>query len=306
MKVLLTGGAGFIGSHVSDMLVDRGYEVIVIDNLISGKKRNVTPNTIFYECDIRDPTVKQIMKREKPEVVIHHAAQVSVRASVEDPICDMEVNIGGTLNLLKNSITSGVRKFIFASTGGAIYGEQSYFPADENHPRRPLSPYGITKLSCEKYLYFYERTYGLEYVCLRYSNVYGPRQDPYGEAGVVAIFFQRMIAGEQPIINGSGEQTRDFVFVEDVARANILALEKDAPGEFNIGSGIETTVNDLFRETKRLSKSSAKEVHGEAKKGEQLRSVLDWSKAQRALGWSPQVSLVDGLKRTLKFFKEED
>jgi UDP-glucose 4-epimerase len=217
----------------------------------------------------------------------------------------MDVNIGGTLNLLENSVKNGVKKFIFASTGGAIYGEQSCFPADENHPTKPLSPYGITKLTCEKYLYYYHETYGLNYVSLRYSNVYGPRQDPYGEAGVVAIFSQKMLAGDQPIINGSGEQTRDYVFVEDVARANALTLEGDVIGEFNIGTGIETTVNGLFREIKTLAESEVKSVYRKAKKGEQFRSVLDWSKAKRGLGWNPEVSLKEGLKRTLAFFKSQ-
>lgn len=303
MRVLLTGGAGFIGSHVSDMLINNGYEVIVIDSLLSGKKENLNPKTVFYEGDIRDSVVKEIMERERPAAVIHHAAQASVRYSVEDPLYDMDVNIGGTLNLLENSIKNGVKKFIFASTGGAIYGEQSCFPADETHSAKPLSPYGITKLTCEKYLYFYHKTYGLNYASLRYSNVYGPRQDPYGEAGVVAIFSQRIIAGDQPIINGNGEQTRDYVFVEDVARANILILEKDIIGEFNIGTGIETTVNRLFEEIKTLAGSKVKGVHREAKKGEQFRSVLDWSKAKRELGWNPEISLKDGLKLTFAFFR---
>lgn len=303
MRVLLTGGAGFIGSHVSDMLINNGHEVIVIDNLSSGKEENLNSKAVLYKEDIRDSVIKGIMERERPEAVIHHAAQVSVRDSVEDPLYDMDVNIGGTLNLLENSVKNGVKKFIFASTGGAIYGEQSCFPADENHPTKPLSPYGITKLTCEKYLYYYHETYGLNYVSLRYSNVYGPRQDPYGEAGVVAIFSQKMLAGDQPIINGSGEQTRDYVFVEDVARANALTLEGDVIGEFNIGTGIETTVNGLFREIKTLAESEVKSVYRKAKKGEQFRSVLDWSKAKRGLGWNPEVSLKEGLKQTLAFFR---
>ena len=305
MRVLLTGGAGFIGSHVSDMLIDNGHEVIVIDNLSSGKEENLNPKAVLYKEDIRDSAVEGIMERERPEAVIHHAAQVSVRDSVEDPLYDMDVNIGGTLNLLENSVKNGIKKFIFASTGGAIYGEQSCFPANETHATKPLSPYGITKLTCEKYLYYYHKTYGLNYVSLRYSNVYGPRQDPYGEAGVVAIFSQKMLAGDQSIINGSGEQTRDYVFVEDVARANALTLEKDVFGEFNIGTGIETTVNSLFREIKTLAESKVKGVHGEAKKGEQFRSVLDWSKAKRGLGWNPEVSLKEGLKRTIAFFQRQ-
>ena len=303
MRVLLTGGAGFIGSHVSDMLINNGHEVIVIDNLSSGKEENLNPKAVLYKEDIRDSAVEEIMERERPEAVIHHAAQVSVRDSVEDPLYDMDVNIGGTLNLLENSVKNGIKKFIFASTGGAIYGEQNCFPADETHPTKPLSPYGITKLTCEKYLYYYHKTYGLNYVSLRYSNVYGPRQDPYGEAGVVAIFSQKMLAGDQPIINGSGEQTRDYVFVEDVARANALTLEGDVIGEFNIGTGIETTVNGLFREIKTLAESEVKSVYRKAKKGEQFRSVLDWSKAKRGLGWNPEISLKEGLKQTLAFFR---
>jgi UDP-glucose 4-epimerase len=305
MRVLLTGGAGFIGSHLSDMLIHNGHEVIIIDNLTSGKKNNLSPDSLFYEGDIRGAIVKEVMEKEKPEVVIHHAAQISVRNSVDDPIYDMDVNIGGTLNLLQNSVRFGIKRFVFACTGGALYGEQDYFPADEEHPIRPISPYGIAKSSCEKYLYFYYKVYELNYVSLRYSNVYGPRQDPYGEAGVVAIFSQKMLAGEQPVINGSGEQTRDYVFVEDVARANILALETGISGEFNIGTGIETTVNELFKEVRVLSKSNADEVHGEANKGEQLRSVIDYSKAKRELGWHPDVPLNEGLKQTVAFFKEQ-
>ncbi|MDY6855139.1 MAG: GDP-mannose 4,6-dehydratase [Thermodesulfobacteriota bacterium] len=305
MRVLLTGGAGFIGSHVSDMLIDKGHEVIIIDNLSSGKKENLSQNSLFYEGDIRGPIVKEVMEKERPVALIHHAAQISVRDSVDDPIYDMDVNIGGTLNLLQNSVRFGIKRFLFACTGGALYGEQDYFPADEEHPIRPISPYGIAKLSCEKYLYFYHEVYGLSYVSLRYSNVYGPRQDPYGEAGVVAIFSQKMLAGEQPVINGSGEQTRDFVFVEDVARANILALETNISGVFNIGTGIETTVNELFKGIKGLFKSNANEVHGEPNKGEQLRSVIECSKAKRELGWHPNVPFHEGLKQTAAFFEEQ-
>ena len=305
MRVLLTGGAGFIGSHVSDMLINNGHEVIVIDNLSSGKEENLNPKAVLYKEDIRDSIVKEIMERERPEAVIHHAAQVNVRDSVEDPLYDMDVNIGGTLNLLENSVKNGIKKFIFASTGGAIYGEQCRFPANETHATKPLSPYGIAKLTCERYLYYYHKTYGLNYVSLRYSNVYGPRQDPYGEAGVVAIFSQKMLAGDRPIINGNGEQTRDYVFVEDVTRANILALQRDVFGEFNIGTGAETTVNSLFEEIKTLAGSKVKGVHGEAKKGEQFRSVLDWSKAKTGLGWNPEVSLKEGLKRTIAFFRSQ-
>jgi len=214
MKILLTGGAGFIGSHIADLLIQQGHQVVIIDNLSRGKEENLNPAAVFYRLDIRDEKLEKIFSREKPEILNHHAAQVSVRNSVEDPIQDLEINIRGTVHLLELSRRYGVKKVIFASSGGAIYGEQEYFPADENHPLKPLSPYGVTKLAGEKYLYYYQKNFQLPYVALRYANVYGPRQDPFGEAGVVAIFTQKMLTGATPIINGTGEQTRDYVYVE--------------------------------------------------------------------------------------------
>ncbi len=303
MKILVTGGAGFIGSHVVDTFLSAGHDVVIVDNLATGKRQNLNPQAKFYQIDIRSDELHKIFLDEQPAVVDHHAAQIDVRKSVSDPIYDAEVNILGTLNVLQAAVKSGVQKIIFASTGGAIYGEQEKFPAPEDHPTNPLSPYGIGKLGGEKYLYFYYTTYGLKYVSLRYANVYGPRQDPHGEAGVVAIFTQKMLKNEQPIINGDGEQTRDFVFVKDVAEANLLALSKDIIGCYNIGTGREVSVNQLFDRLVELTQAKAKKVHGPAKEGEQKRSVLDTRKAKEVLGWVPQVNLDEGLAQTVAFFK---
>lgn len=303
---MVTGGAGFIGSHIVDLLIKEGHKVIIIDNLSSGKKGNINPAASFYHLDIRDESLKEIFAREKPDVVDHHAAQVSVRDSVTDPIADLEINIRGTVHLLELSRQYRVKKVIFASSGGAIYGEQEYFPADEKHPLRPLSPYGVAKLAGESYLYYYQQNFDLPYVALRYANVYGPRQDPFGEAGVIAIFSQNMLTGKQLIINGNGEQTRDYVYVEDVARMNMLALTDDIQGPFNVGTGKETTVNYIFKKVQSLSHSGVAAVHGEPKKGEQFRSVISAEKAKQTLGWEPKVQFDDGLKRTVEFFKAQN
>jgi len=305
MKVLITGGAGFIGSNVADTLLEKGYEVCVIDNLSSGKIQNLDPKVKFYEADIRDKSVKDIFEKEKPEIVIHNAAQVSVRNSLEDPIEDASINILGSINIFEQSRSNGVKKIIFASSGGTVYGEQQYFPADEQHPLKPISPYGVAKLSVEKYLYFYYLTYKMKYVALRYANIYGPRQDPYGEAGVVAIFSNKLLSGQQPIINGDGLQTRDYVYVEDAAKANLAAVENDFTGEINIGTGIETDVNELFEILKDASGNvSVKKEHGPAKEGEQKKSVLSHEKASNILGWKPEVKIKDGLIKTFNWFKE--
>ena len=305
MKILITGGAGFIGSHVADLMIENGHDVAIVDDLSSGKKENINPNATFYHLSILDKRLPDIFKEVKPEVVIHHAAQISVRHSVKDPIRDMEINIKGSLALLENCIKYSTRKFIFSSTGGALYGEQDYFPADENHPTRPLSPYAIAKLSTEKYLFFYYNTYNLPYVILRYANVYGPRQDPHGEAGVVAIFAQYMLQGKQPVINGDGKQTRDFVYVRDVARANLLALTHKLTGDINISTGIETSINTIFHEINKTTSSGVPEVHEAPMPGEQLRSVLSFEKAKRVLGWEPTVPLSEGLKNTVSFFQKK-
>jgi UDP-glucose 4-epimerase len=303
MNILVTGGAGFIASHVADACIRRGDRVTVIDDLSTGRKENLNPEAEFFRTDIRSGDVRGIIANGRFDVVIHHAAQMDVRKSVEDPAADADVNILGTLNLLQQCVAHRVGRFLFASTGGAIYGEQETFPAREDHPLRPVSPYGVSKLSVEKYLYYYQEGCGLASTILRYGNVYGPRQNPHGEAGVVAIFASRMLAGAEPLINGDGMQTRDYVFVNDVVNANILALEQGLSGAFNIGTGVETTVNELFREIRSLTHSEAREQHGPAKQGEQQRSVLDCSLARKTLGWSPRVSLREGLGQTVEFFR---
>lgn len=305
MNIMITGGAGFIGSNIADALIAKGHRVIVVDNLITGKKENIPPKAVFYETDIRDLSMDNIFFKEKIDVVCHHAAQMDVRKSVTDPVFDAQVNVIGMLNLLQTCVRHRVKKFIFASTGGAIYGEQDYFPADEEHPMRPCSPYGITKLTGEKYLYFYRQTYGLSYVILRYANVYGPRQNPHGEAGVVAIFCNKMLSGEQPVINGDGKQTRDYVYVDDVVTANLSALDYKESDYFNIGTGVETDVNTLFRTLREELRSDAKEVHGEAKPGEQQRSVLSYDKAARLLNWKPETDIISGLKKTAVYFRNQ-
>ncbi|MEE8185630.1 MAG: NAD-dependent epimerase/dehydratase family protein [Thermodesulfobacteriota bacterium] len=303
MKILVTGGAGFIASHIVDSYVVSGHDVVIIDDLSTGKEENINQKVTFYRMDIRDNGAEEIFKKERPEVVNHHAAQMDVRRSVEDPSFDASVNIIGTLNLLENCIRYDVQRFIFASTGGAIYGEQEYFPADEGHPERPLSPYGISKLACERYLFYYKMIHRLEYVALRYSNVYGPRQNPHGEAGVVAIFTEKMLRGEQPVINGDGCQTRDFLYIGDVVEANKHAISASEGGTFNIGTAIETDINGLFRRLVDLTGSECREIHDPPKEGEQMRSVIDWNKAKGTLGWRPVVSLEEGLRETVMWFK---
>lgn len=303
MKLLVTGGAGFIGSHITDALIEKGHEVVVVDNLLMGKLENVNPKAKFVLMDIRAKEISKLFSIEKFDAIFHLAAQMDVRKSVEDPIYDADVNVLGTLNLLQNAVQHHVKKIIFASTGGAVYGEQHEFPCSEEHPTQPVSPYGITKLTVEKYLHFYSVEYGLRYVTLRLANVYGPRQNPHGEAGVVAIFTGKLLSGGEPIINGDGKQTRDYVYVGDVVEANLRALEYPENDTFNIGTGIETDVNRIFHLLNQLTNRNAEERHGPPKPGEQRRSVIDYKKAKRLLGWEPQVSLEEGLKRTVEFFK---
>lgn len=305
MKILITGGAGFIASNIADRFLELGHEVVIVDNMVTGQRENIPAAAKFYEMDICDPGIKNVFESEKPDLVCHHAAQMDVRKSVADPAYDANVNILGTINLLQNCVKFGVKKFNFASTGGAIYGEQEYFPADEKHVNQPLSPYGITKLACEKYLFFYKETHGLDYTILRYANIYGPRQNPHGEAGVVAIFSQRMLRGEQPFVNGDGTQTRDYVFVGDVVKANELALTNGTGKIYNVGTGIETDVNTLFDTIAAQMDHKVERKHREGQPGEQLRSVLDASLINKELGWTPTVNLEEGLRRTVEFFRKK-
>ncbi len=302
MNILVTGGAGFIASHIVDAFIEAGHNVVIIDNLTTGREENINPNAKFYKVDIRDD-LSSIFEKHQFDIVNHHAAQIDVRRSVNDPIYDAQVNILGTINILQNSVRFGVKKFMFASTGGAVYGEQDYFPADENHKQQPLSPYGISKLAVEKYLYFYKEVHNLKYTILRYANIYGPRQNPLGEAGVVCIFLDKILAGEQPIINGSGEQTRDYVYVKDVVKANLLTLEEEESEIYNVGTGIETSVNELFKLINENFDNQIREVHGPAKPGEQMRSVITSNKLFKKFGWKPDTLLKDGLKETIDYYK---
>jgi UDP-glucose 4-epimerase len=303
MKVLVTGGAGFIGSHVTDTLIAAGHDVLIVDNLCTGKRENLNPKARFHELDILDPHTAELIRSERPDAIAHHAAQMDVRKSVADPAFDAKVNILGTIGLLEAARQAGVKKFLFVSSGGAAYGEQETFPASENHPTNPVSPYGVSKRSGELYAFFYQAEYKLPFVALRYANVYGPRQDPHGEAGVVAIFSGKMLRGEPVTVNGDGGQTRDYVFVGDVARANLLALTRDVTGPVNIGTGVETDVNTLARLILEAAGSSSVVQHGPAKGGEQRRSVVDVRRAAAVLGWRPEVSLAEGLRRTVEFFR---
>ncbi|MET0405473.1 MAG: SDR family oxidoreductase [Cystobacter sp.] len=305
MKVLVTGGAGFIGSHVCDAFVRAGHEVIALDNLSSGKKENLEPRVRLEVADIRSPEAAQLVRSERPQVLCHLAAQMDVRRSVEDPRFDADANILGFLNLLEAARSSGVQKVVFSSTGGAIYGEQDVFPAPESHATRPISPYGVSKASGELYLNYYKAQYGLKYVALRYANVYGPRQNPHGEAGVVSIFSTRLLAGQDCTIYGEGKQTRDFVYVEDVARANLLAAEKDYSGPINIGTGVETDINRLFGLLAQAAGAPKPAGHAPGRPGEQMRSCIDHGLAQKVLGWQPTVDLAEGTRRTVAWFKEK-
>ncbi len=302
-KILVTGGAGFIGSNVADRFIQDGHKVVIIDNLSTGVKANLNKKAKFYKVDIRSAVIDKIFEREKPDILCHYAAQIDVRKSTNDPIFDAEVNIIGSLNLFNASVKHKVKKIIFASTGGAIYGEQDYYPADENHPANPVSPYGVAKLAIEKYLHFYKEVYGINFVALRYANVYGPRQNPFGEAGVVGIFTERLLGGKKAIINGDGKQTRDFVFVEDVVESNVLALKYPKSDIFNIGTGIETDVNRIFRTLDEKIGSGQKELHGPAQLGEQQRSVLECLKAKRVLKWKPKYNLEEGIAKTVEYYK---
>jgi UDP-glucose 4-epimerase len=302
--VCVTGGAGFIGSHVAEAFLAQGRRVLIIDNLSGGRRENVPQGAELHVLDIRSKEAAELVRESGVEILVHHAAQMDVRRSVEDPIFDADVNILGSLNMAEAARRGGVRQILFASTGGAIYGEQDYFPADENHPARPVSPYGISKRSFELYLFYYSVTYGLDSTCLRYANVYGERQNPHGEAGVVAIFLNRLLAGEAPTINGEGLQTRDYVHVSDVVRANAAAAGRPGYHIYNMGTGVETSVVDLYREIARSLGSDLQAKHGPAKQGEQQRSVVAGGLGRRELGLPRPIPLSEGLARTAAWFRE--
>ncbi len=306
MKILVTGGAGFIGSHVVDTFLGAGHEVAVVDNLSTGNRAWVNPRARLHAVDLRSGRLAEVFAAERPEVVAHLAAQAAVGRSVTDPVFDASVNVGGGLNLLDCCRRFGVRRMIYSSSGGAGYGDTDVLPTPETHPSLPLSPYGITKVTMELYVGAWTQIFGMSGISLRYANVYGPRQNHQGEAGVVAIFCHRLLTGQAPVINGDGGQTRDFVYVGDVARANLLALERsDATGGINIATGIETSVNDIYAGIKSAAGSSVAAQYGPARPGEQRRSCLDPKLAERVLGWRPTVTLGEGLTRTYDFFRKE-
>jgi UDP-glucose 4-epimerase len=307
VKILVTGGAGFIGSHVVDLFLAKGHQVVVVDDLSTGRRSNLNPAAKFYQMDIRNPGLREIFEKELPEVVDHHAAQMDVRRSVIDPLFDADVNILGSIRLLELSREFGVSRFIYISTGGAVYGEPEYLPCDEEHPINPICPYGASKHTVEHYLYMYQQLYGLDYVVLRYPNVYGPRQDPHGEAGVVAIFTGQMLSGSQVVINGDGDQERDFVYVADCARANLLALTTGHVNTiYNLGFGRGATVNEVFATLRQITDYPLDPIHGPAKPGETRRIYLDASRAKTLLGWKPEVELEEGLNYTVNYFREAE
>jgi UDP-glucose 4-epimerase len=303
MKILVTGGAGFIGSHIVDAHIEAGHQVVVIDDLSTGHEENVNPRARFHRMDIRDAALADLFAAERFDVVNHQAARGNVRASMEDPMIYADVNVRGGINLLECCRKYEVQKIIYSSTGGCVYGELEYLPADENHPIQPRDPYGASKASVELYLPVYAMNYELRYTILRYPNVYGPRQDPFGEAGVVSIFIGQMLRSVQAVINGDGEQQRDFVYVSDVVRANLLALENGDNEVYNLGWGVGVSVNEIFRRLKAMTGYPLDEVHGPPKLGEVRYSYLDASKARRELGWKPLVSLDEGLRLTVGYFR---
>jgi len=303
LKILVTGGAGFIGSHVVDAFINLGHEVVVIDNLSSGRRENLNPAAKFYELSIRDESLSAIFEQEKPEIVDHHAAQIEVRKSTDDPVFDAEENILGSLNVIANSLRSGVKRIIYASSGGAVYGDPEYLPADEKHPVNPVSQYGVSKHAVEHYLYLYGILHGLDYMILRYANVYGPRQNPHGEAGVIAIFAAQMLSGQPSTIFGTGDKTRDYIHVSDIVTANILALEKEKNAIYNIGTGVETSDQEIFDTLAKVLGYSGTPVYAPVRKGEVYRICLNTDKARQGLGWSSMIALKEGMEQTAEYYR---
>ena len=302
--VLVTGGAGFIGSHLVDRLLELEYRVVVIDDLSGGKLKNLNPAASFHHVDITQPSAAEVFQREQPDLVFHLAAQTSVSYSIRDPVKNSEANVTGTLRMLEAARRYGVEKFIYSSTGGALYGDPQVHPCPDDHPVMPLSPYGMSKYLGELYLEFYRRLYRINYTSLRYGNVYGPRQDPHGEAGVVAIFSQAMLEGKQPEIFGDGDQERDFVCVDDVVEANILAIKRGDGLAMNIGTGQKTSINRVFDLLKGIIGYRWEPLHGPARLGDVYQISLHSGTAERELGWKAQADLEDGLRRTVEYFRQ--
>ncbi|HUP62623.1 MAG TPA: NAD-dependent epimerase/dehydratase family protein [Thermoanaerobaculia bacterium] len=301
--ILVTGGAGFIGSHIADAFLARGWRVSIIDDLSTGNRANAGARAQLFEADLRDPATMALLDELRPDVVCHQAAQVDVRISVRDPAADAESNILASLRLLQKAHDTGVKRFLFASTGGAIYGEPVEVPQNESHQRKPLSPYGCAKLAVEHYLDYFREVQGMATLALRYANVYGPRQSAHGEAGVVAIFANRMLRGEEVTINGTGEQTRDYVYVGDVVAANVAGVERELTGAYNVGTGVETTVNELHAMMASILGIPTPAHHGPAKTGEQIRSVLDGSRLRATAQLPAPVAFRDGLAKTIDWFR---
>ncbi|MDP8205149.1 MAG: NAD-dependent epimerase/dehydratase family protein [Candidatus Electryonea clarkiae] len=304
MNILLTGGAGFIGSHVGDLLIEHDHQVTIVDDLSAGRRSNLPPGCDFYEMDIRSKEINSLWQEKQFDTLVHLAAQMDVRKSVEDPLFDSDVNIRGSLNLMEAGKDNGLKRVVFTSTGGAGYDDNVTFPTPESTPAKPISPYGIAKISFELYLRYYERQYGIQNIALRLANVYGPRQNPFGEAGVVAIFAQRLLADNDIIINGDGLQTRDYVFCQDIAKAIHLALAYEDNGFFNIGTSIETSVVEIFQLIRQATGSDAGELHGPEQSGEVRRSALDVALAEKELGWKPVVTLQEGIRETIEYFRQ--
>lgn len=308
MKILITGAAGFIASHVADAFINAGHEVVIVDNFRTGYPHNLNPQATFYEMDICDPRLEDIFEQEKPDIVDHHAAQISVPLSVEDPLTDAEINVKGLINILENCVKYQVKKVIYISSGGAMYGEATEYPTSEEYNPKPLSVYAINKMVGEDYLYFYRHTYALDYTVLRYANVYGPRQVSHGEAGVVSIFVEKLLAGETPILNAYPEEPegmiRDYVFVRDVVAANLLAISKGSGEAFNIGTCVETTTSRLYGEICHQLGLKVEPKRALARKGDLHRSLLKIDKAKAVLGWHPQYSLQQGIAEVIDYFKQ--
>jgi len=304
MRVLITGGCGFIGSHLADRLIQAGHIVSVIDNLSTGNIKNLNGKARLYELDIRDRKIRRVFEKEEPETVFHLAAQINVRKSEEDPFMDTDININGSINVIRNFLNVEKRgKFVFASTGGVIYGETDILPTPETVEPFPLCPYGISKLTVEKYLVYFSAFYNLRFTVLRYGNVYGPRQNAYAEAGVIAIFSANVLENKPPTIFGDGEQTRDFIYIEDVLKANMTMLDNDVQGVFNVGTGVETSVNRIFEHIKAASGKDIRKVHSSPRKGEISRSCISHEKITRVTGWKPGVEIGTGIKKTFDWFK---